>query len=494
MVAFKVRKAPTRFFPDSRRLITKRFEPVDAETHDTRPRTERALARILALSEQDVQVTISEVLEGYSSRHADLRAVLEESFRHVAVLIDDVDALSFERRLLIGAYFVHEYSIEAAALCNPSLVAAPDQSGLDAGEMRVVLSLRAIGEGHISSIEFRSGIVDEDGNVALEAPARHATTASRRPTIYEKGLFRGKLTEMRVYNEIAAAVLDPLSERFTMQDLEEAIERVDRHMGTTSDVSRETRALHWLAASNYESSFGKQTQLSERVLFPAGPAESSGMEDARFVKFVDEDGTCTYFATYTAYDGYQILPQLIETTDFVTFRIATLNGASARNKGIALFPRKIGGRYAALARIDGENNFYMTSENVRFWHDSEIIHKPRLPWELSYVGNCGSPIETDEGWLVITHGVGPMRRYALGALLLDLEDPRRVIGQLQDPLFEPRESERDGYVPNVVYSCGSIVVGSRLIVPYGFSDSGTGFITLSLNDLLTSLVASSPLH
>jgi predicted GH43/DUF377 family glycosyl hydrolase len=274
-----------------------------------------------------------------------------------------------------------------------------------------------------------------------------------------------------------------------MGELNTEIEKANQRPDLEAETSRATRALHWLAASNYESTFSPNIQLSERVIFPAGPTESSGMEDARFVRFTDEKGEVTYFATYTAYDGYQILPQLIETKDLLTFRIATLNGAAARNKGIALFPRKIAGRYTALARLDNENNFLMTSNDVRFWHESQIIQRPKRPWELMHIGNCGSPLETTAGWLVITHGVGAMRQYALGALLLDLDDPSRVIGSLREPLLEPNVDERDGYVPNVVYSCGSVIVGERLILPYGFSDSGTGIATLSVSELISELTS-----
>lgn len=274
-----------------------------------------------------------------------------------------------------------------------------------------------------------------------------------------------------------------------MSELNHEIELANRRPDLEAETSRATRALHWLAASNYESSFPHEVELSERILFPAGPTESSGMEDARFVRFIHEDGEVTYFATYTAYDGYQILPQLIETKDLLNFRMATLNGAAAKNKGIALFPRKVAGRFAAMARLDNENNFFMTTGDVRFWHESQIIQTPKRPWELMHLGNCGSPLETDAGWLVITHGVGAMRQYSIGAILLDLEDPSRVIGSLQEPLLEPNADERDGYVPNVVYSCGSVIVGERLILPYGFSDSGTGIATLSVSDLTAELLS-----
>lgn len=278
-----------------------------------------------------------------------------------------------------------------------------------------------------------------------------------------------------------------LSDRFTMSDLEAALADLERQEGFSNAVQHVSQEMHWLASSNYEVSFPESSMLSGRVLFPSGPSESRGMEDARFVQFAEPDGSVAYYATYTAYDGLSILPQLIETTDFSTFRIATLNGSAARNKGIALFPRRIDGRYAALSRSDGESNHLMISDHIRFWHESQRIQTPRQPWEIVQIGNAGSPIETEAGWLVVTHGVGPMRRYVLGAILLDLDDPGRVIGALEDPLLEPNETERDGYVPNVVYSCGSIVHDGTLVIAYGASDTSTSFASMSLDTVLAGM-------
>jgi predicted GH43/DUF377 family glycosyl hydrolase len=455
---------------------------------DERPRTERIVSRILALSESEARAVLRTTQARFAARHVDLMSIFEANFAAVAAgRAAGGGELSAERKLLIGAYFTQEYSMESVALSNPSIVGAPDQQGLAPGEQRFVLSLRAIGEGHISSIEFRSGVIDADGQIEMEAPSRHAGTAFHRAPIYEKDIFHGKLRELHAYNEIAATVLDALPERFTLEELENVIHEVDQQYGHRVDAAHTTRSIHWLASSNYESSFAPDSELSERVLFPAGPTESHGMEDARFVRFTHDDGTVTYFAPYTAYDGYEILPQLIETGDFVTFRIATLNGASAKNKGIALFPRMIDGRYAALSRLDNENNFLMWSDNVRFWHQNEVIQRPERAWEITQLGNCGSPLETEAGWLVITHGVGAMRQYALGAILLDKEDPARVIGHLAEPLLEPAADECGGYVPNVVYSCGSMISGALLVLPYGFSDVGTRIATVRLDDLLTEL-------
>ncbi|HSN83277.1 MAG TPA: glycoside hydrolase family 130 protein [Polyangiales bacterium] len=455
---------------------------------DGRPRIERIVSRILALSESEAKAALRTTEVRFAARHVDLRSVFDANFAAVAARhLAEAGELSVERKLLIGAYFTQEYSIESCALSNPSIVKAPDQQGLAPGEQRFVLSLRAIGEGHISSIEFRSGVIDAGGQIEMEAPSRHAGTAFHRAPIYEKDVFEVKLRELHAYNEIAATVLGALPERFTLEQLEKVIHEADQQHGHRVDAAHATRSIHWLASSNYESSFAPDSELSERVLFPAGPTESQGMEDARFVRFTYDDGSVTYFAPYTAYDGYEILPQLIETADFVTFRIATLNGASAKNKGIALFPRMIDGRYVALSRLDNENNFLMWSDNVRFWHQNEVIQRPERAWEITQLGNCGSPLETEAGWLVITHGVGAMRQYALGAVLLDKEDPARVIGHLAEPLLEPEDDERDGYVPNVVYSCGSMISGGLLVLPYGFSDIGTRIATVRLDDLLAEL-------
>lgn len=488
MLPVPVTKTSARFLPDPTRVITKPFAPGPEHSADGRSRVERILGRILALSESEVTRTLSTTQARFAARHVNLRSVFEANFAAIAAgYVARAGELSAERRLLIGAYFTHEYSIESAALTNPSIVPAPNQEGLAPGEQRFVLSLRAIGEGHISSIEFRSGIIDGGGRIEMEAPSRHASTARHRAPVYEKHIFHTKLRELDAYNEIAAGVLGALPDRFTLDQLETVIREVDEQYGHGRDAARATRTIHWLASSNYESSFAPDSRLAERVLFPAGPTESQGMEDARFVRFTRDDGTVTYFAQYTAFDGYQILPQLIETTDFLTFRIATLNGESAKNKGIALFPRMIDGRYAALSRLDNENNFLMWSDDVRFWYQSEVIQTPERAWEVTQLGNCGSPLETEAGWLVITHGVGAMRQYALGAILLDKEDPARVIGHLAEPLLESAEDERDGYVPNVVYSCGSMIAGELLVLPYGFADVGTRIATVRLDDLLSEL-------
>ncbi|HEX9888985.1 MAG TPA: glycoside hydrolase family 130 protein [Nitriliruptorales bacterium] len=491
MATVPVVRCDLRLEPDPHRRIVKAFLPEGRNPDDGRTRVEHILDRVLDMAPQDRARTMADVRTRFELRHHDLDSVLRVGFRAVSHLVDDPSSLSDEVRDLVGAYFVHEYSVEAAALTNPSLVPAPDQSDLPPGWLRVVVSLRAIGEGHVSSIEFRTALVGPEGQVALE-PVDAPVPATRRAPIFDKPLFAAKLHEVGADGGegVVARVLDRLEDRFTMGDLESALAQLGAGDLAPAATQHTVQMIHWLAASNYELVFPPTSLLSQRVIFPAGPSESHGMEDARFVRFEERDGSVVHYATYTAYDGFAVLPQLIETQDFVTFRIATLNGPAARNKGMAIFPRKVGGRFAALGRSDNENNYVMFSDNVRFWHETELVQVPTRPWELVQIGNCGPPIETPEGWLVITHGVGPFRTYALGAILLDLDDPRRVIGHLPEPLLVPEEDERDGYVPNVVYSAGSLVHGGRLVVAYGVSDVATRFAAVSLDDLLSGLTSS----
>ncbi|MAT05338.1 MAG: hypothetical protein CL424_09895 [Acidimicrobiaceae bacterium] len=477
--------------PDARRVIAKPFLPRDEIYPDGSSRMEVVLQRILAMPESDVITSLAAAGDDFADRHRDLDATLERNFEIVAARFDRDDLvsqpMSTDRRRLVGAYFTHEYSIEAAALANPSIVAAPDQSGLGPGEVRFVMSLRGIGEGHISSIEFRSGVVAANGDVRIDAVSPFATTGDRTPHAYDKGFFTTRLDDLSLLNEVEQRVLARLEERFTSADLEEAMTAVHADDAQRAVSGEATKVFHWLMSSNYRTSFPASIELSERVLYPSSPTESHGMEDARFVRFVDDDGTVTYYATYTAFDGHQITPQLLETTDFAAFRISTLSGRTAHNKGMAIFPRRIDGRFVALSRHDNVNNYVMTSHDVRVWRESTRIQEPERPWELMQLGNCGSPLETEAGWLVITHGVGPFRRYHLGALLLDLEDPSRVIGHLKEPLLDPADDERDGYVPNVVYSCGAMIHGDRVMLPYGYSDIGTRMVTVGLSELLDSL-------
>ncbi len=486
MTPIPLTHAKVAFAPDPGRVIVKPFLPGEQVFPDGHSRTSRVVDRVLAMSDDLVEATLRATIDQFGDRHRDLAGTLMRHFDLVAVHVDEPQVLEAERRMLVGAYFTHEYSVEAASLGNPSMVPAPDQQGLGEGEQRFVVSLRAIGEGHLSSIEFRSGVIDSESNMTIDEPTPFVGTGDRTSWGYQKRLFRSKLTELGVMNEIAALVLDPLPETCTLEEVNESLANLAQQVDWSIAIET-ARTIHWLASSNYGLTFDQRYPISERVIFPTGPTESRGMEDARFVRFVGDGDEVTYYGTYTAFDGFQILPQLIETPDFASFRIATLQGGGARNKGIALFPRKIDGLYAALSRQDNENNYLMLSDDVRIWGQAERIQVPTQPWELMQLGNCGSPLETEAGWLVMTHGVGPMRCYSLGAILLELDDPKRLIGHLDDPLLVPTGEEREGYVPNVVYSCGSMINGDDLIVPYGYSDYGARVAVIPMDDLLARL-------
>ena len=473
---------PIRLCPDAARVLIRPFV-------SSNPRKNaNIVARVMALAEEEVERLLAGVLDSFSERHVEIEQVLEAHYGRVAHLLPDADGLSEARRLLLGAYFTQEYALESAALFNPSIVLHPDQAGLGEGDVRFIMSLRAVGEGHISSIVFRSGTISGESEVAFDAPSPYVVAPEINPDpSYDKCVFYKKLREMGVSREGAHAALAPLGEHFTLGDLDAQLDRLRRYDGLTAEQEATLESIRWLAESNYELMFEPQRDLSERVIFPYSPSESNGIEDARFVRFEDASGEVVYYATYTAYDGKRILPQMIETRDFVRFQVHTLNGRGAENKGMALFPRKIRGRYAMISRQDNENLFLMYSDDVYFWREKTELQQPESPWEFVQIGNCGSPIETEAGWLLLTHGVGPMRRYSIGALLLDLDDPSRVIGRLEEPLLTPNEDEREGYVPNVVYTCGALLHGRTLVLTYAMSDSATGVATVDVDELLAAM-------
>lgn len=470
--------------PNNKRVVFRPFDPPGDE------RKLRIIARLSTLSEAEVDTLLQEVFEEFHGRHQRPKEYFLRRFeamrRH---LLTDAE-VSENRRLLIGAYFTQEYALESAALFNPSMVWHPDQSGLPAGSRRFVLSLRATGEGHISSITFRSGVVDVDNQITIKEPTRFVTTPDVVPDAqYEKALFRRKLVELGLdNNSFTEHYLSQLESFFTLDQLETSLQLALReNRAQHEEFAAIAEGVVALAKSNYEITYLPEHGLSERLVFPFGPTETNGIEDARFVEFEDDDGSTTYYATYSAYDGRMVLPQLLETENFLHFKMHTLNGPAIANKGIALFPKKINGHYAMISRQDGENIFLMYSDMLYFWHTKELILKPTHPWEFVQLGNCGSPIETAAGWLVLSHGVGPMRKYSIGAFLLDRDDPTRVVGRLRQPLLTPNENEREGYVPNVVYSCGAVVHGGQLIIPYAMSDYATTFGTISLDHLLSAM-------
>ncbi len=465
--------------PNSARVLIRPFIPSDPA------RIVNILGRALALTETEVEEQLVAVTEDFGSRHLNLRTFWRRHFDRVKTHIFSGRPLSEARQLYIGALFSGEYALEAAALFNPSIVPHPDQGDLAEGELRFILSLRATGEGHISSIEFRTGVIHTDHSVTLEETSRFVTAPMLNPNpTYLKSVFLHKLMEMGFENAWSGTVMASVGDDFTLSELEAAMRRAKVGSGPVPrETQRTTECVRWLAESNYEVHFDPSVAVSERIIFPVSSNESNGMEDARFVRFVEDNGDVLYYATYTAYNGRSILPQLLETTDFLSFRALTLNGRAVQNKGMAFFPRRIDGRYAMISRQDDENLFLMYSDNPHFWSDPQILRRPRQSWETVKIGNCGSPIETEAGWLVITHGVGPMRKYSIGALLLDLHDPSKVLGELKEPLLRPEATTREGYVPNVVYSCGAIVHRGRLILPYGLNDSLTTIVTISLDEL-----------
>ncbi len=478
-----VKRTATVLRPDQSRVLLRPFNPGERAT--------KIVARILALPEDRVGPLLEEVCAKYSARHQQIGDQFKERFEQVRHLLPTDKEPSEQRQLLIGSYFVSEFSLESAALFNPSIVPHPDQSELPPGALRFVLSLRATGEGHISSITFRTGIIHTDQRIEVETPSNHLTEPRQVPNpSYEKALFERKLFELGLTNEFTRRVMEKLGDLFALEELRSTVEAelYQSHESDAEEEYKDTAEGIWmLASSNYEVQFRTEQGLSERIIFPASPSQRNGIEDARFVCFHNDDGTRVYYATFTAFDGKLILPELLETSDFLHFRFITLNGPAAQNKGMALFPRKIDGLYAMLSRQDNENIYLMFSDNIHFWYEPGVILKPAFPWELIQLGNCGSPIETDAGWLVLSHGVGPMREYRIGAFLLDRDNPARVLGRLREPLLQPNQEEREGYVPNVVYTCGAIVHKGELIIPYGLSDYATGFATVPLDEVLAAM-------
>jgi predicted GH43/DUF377 family glycosyl hydrolase len=469
--------------PNNTRVLFRPFPLLDAQ------RSLRIVARVMALSNDQVDQLLEDVLSEFHGRHYRLRQFFHSRFEYAQEFLITDEPVSENRQLLIGSYFTQEYALESAALFNPSMIWHPDQSGLPSGSKRFILSLRATGEGHISSITFRSGVIDAQNGIQIDKPTRLVTAPDTIPSSqYEKPLFQRKLTELGLGNGFSEQVFALLDETFTLDQLQVAVATVRRQTRhRLAEFETISKGIIALGQSNYEIEFSSEQTLSERVIFPYSPTETNGIEDARFVEFQDDDGQICYYATYTAFDGKVVLPQVLETDDFCRFRISTLNGPEVRNKGLALFPRKINGHYAMLSRQDGENIYLMYSDMLHFWYTKQLLMKPTQSWEFVQLGNCGSPIETEEGWLVLTHGVGPMRKYSMGACLLDLDDPSRVIGRLKEPLLAPNENEREGYVPNVVYSCGGVVHNGELILPYAMSDYASTFATVPLDDLLRQM-------
>jgi predicted GH43/DUF377 family glycosyl hydrolase len=418
--------------PDPTRVVVRPFKPA-IEPRDLNPtdktRANHIVGRVLGLTPDAAEQQLQDVLENFEGRHRNLLEIFGTRAAEMEVALEPHAVLTRTQRYLVGAYFLHEYSFEASALFNPSIVRHPDQSGAPDGGCRFILSLRAVGEGHVSSLTFRSGSIAADGGVTIDPTARLASVPRIRS-------------------------------------------RTPRHNGDDVEVT-----------------FRPGEDLSERVIFPITDAQANGIEDARFVEFQDSVRQ-TFYATYTAYSGQAIRSELLETTDFETFRMRPLTGTATRNKGMGLFPRKIDGRYAMIGRQDNENLHLIFSDDLYTWDGGQSFIRPAYPWEFVQIGNCGSPIELDEGWLLLTHGVGPVRKYSIGAVLLDKRDPARVLARASEPLVRPEPTERAGYVPNVVYTCGAMRHGDRIVLPYAISDSFSNFATIKIAALLDALTAA----
>jgi|EP01037_Dinobryon_pediforme_P011549 predicted GH43/DUF377 family glycosyl hydrolase len=479
-------RKPIRINPDPKRVIARFF-------FNGNDRAKEVIQRVMSISEDAAFGIVSPLLQEYSKRHRNITRALNRNCTRLKPLFTeldiDFDSITVYRKLLIGSYFTHEYSIESAAFFNPSIVEDPDQTELQEGNKRVIISFRAVGEGHISSITFRRALIDQNNKITVLPAGSYIDEAEIvRNAVYNKKLFFEKAAITQINIDVLKELESKLDHHFEYANLRRII--LDSQKLQESDVKKlEYDKVLWLADSYYEIVFSLDTDISDRVIFPISEYERKGIEDARFVQYIDEDGSSVYYATYTAYDGSLIMPKLLQTNDFINFKIMPLYGDGAQNKNLALFPRKINGKFAMISRIDGCNNYIMYSDKINIWEKPILLQQPKFTWEFIQIGNCGSPIETEHGWIVITHGVGPMRRYVLGASLLKLSDPTIEIGRLKEPLLTPNSDEREGYVPNVLYSCGSLVHNGKLIIPYGVSDSSTAFAEVDLEELLDKLIS-----
>lgn len=478
-------RTPHHLTNDPRRLVLRPFIPGTVNFGGDLGRLERIISRVLELPGSECETILGELRARSQSRFPDLERKWMDHFEIARHRIPSFDpSVDEAQALLIGATLSQAYAYEGAALTNPSIVATGQTHS---GTQSFVMSARAIGEGHISSIAFITGAVDEDGEVTLDQRHPHVSNGWRSPPTYSRQAFTAKLDELGFTTAATRKTLELLPQAFTAADMASALDKLLESDVDDLSAQDAVKRMHWLADSNYELGFDASLPVSEHVISPAAPVESHGIEDARFVRFVDDGGEVTYYATYTAYDGVRILPQLIETVDFHSFRMATMTGPALNHKGMAIFPRKINDEYVALSRHDHERSFVLRSEDIRTWNNAELVFGPEQTWDIVQSGNCGSPIETDAGWLVITHGVGPMRRYVLGALMLDLDEPSKVVGRLRTPFIEPSIEESHGYVPDVLYSCGSMLHGDNLITPFGYADAGIKIAVTPVRDLIAAM-------
>jgi len=482
-------RSDVHIVPDSSRVVALLFV-AGQELGGAESRASSVVKRMLALPEADVRRRLKEVIQRFAGRHRDIVAVFSQHAERVSNRLDPKEDLSEERWLLLGAAFTHEYSLEAAAVCNPSMVVHPDQSGVAEGGVRFIMSYRGVGEGHRSSIGFRTGVVSADGEITVDPRGPFPMIGTARDGIFHRDVFHARLKAMGQDGESAAYVLDELPIVFSIEELEARLEILISEFDTRQDAHTIARHHRSIAACSYGVHFDSDVDLSERVLWPVMSAEAHGMEDARFVHFTETDGSTTYLATYTAFDGVHISQQLLRTDDFISFDASPVVGAAAPNKGLALFPRRVNGQYAALTRYDRETNAVCFSDTLGHWGRAVTFQMPEWDWEVVQLGNCGSPIETSAGWLVLTHAVGPMRTYSIGAVLLDIDDPTKMIAALKEPLLTASEEEQDGYVPNVVYTCGAMAHGDLLVIPFGVADNRINFATASIAALLKAMTSS----
>jgi predicted GH43/DUF377 family glycosyl hydrolase len=472
--------------PDPRRVIVRLFVPGE-DAALVRTRAAGLVGRIAHLDDAEIERLLVDTLQRFEGRHHDLAATFQHHYDLVRHRVIEGSELSPAARQLVGAYFSHEYAVEAAALCNPSMVPHPDQSNLDKGQLRVAISLRQIGEGHVSSIGFATAVIGP--GTRLDLADRSGPTVAGQPgsARHRRDLLAAGLADDGLDNEVSATVLASLPERFEDDEFDRALAGIPLDLLVRATAQQTVEQLRRTITASYAVTFPTGSALHQRVLWPTMPPESNGMEDARFVRFVDLDGDVSFRATYTAYDGRGIRARLLSTAELRRFEITPLRGPGARNKGMALFPRPVGGRDLALCRSDGETLGLTTLDEQHRWRRPTPLRSPRRGWGLVQIGNCGSPIETDHGWLVLTHGVGPMRRYAIGALLLDRDQPDQVIAELPGTLLDPGAHERDGYVPNVVYSCGALAHDGTLWLPYGISDARVGFACAPVAALIDAM-------
>lgn len=474
----KVNRSNIQIKANPKRVIIN-FLDLGVNTNNS-TRTNRLIDAVLAIPENELNTLYEEIKTIFSFRHRNFEHYLKLNYKKIQQIIPNDAVISELRSLILGAYFSKEYSIQAAALFNPSMIPHPDQSGLKADEKRFIISIRSVGEGHISSIEFRSGIVDTHGNITLDKATGFASCSEKNlDKIYKKTTL---LKNTSVLTNFDQSILHLFEEEFVYNDY---LKKVENNNFSAFDKKTQEHLFHILD-TNYDVTTDGNASICERVIFPNAKGESMGMEDVRFVSFT-ENGKTAYIGTYTAYNGHQISPQLIITEDFIHFKARSMYGAAVSDKGMALFPEKIDGKYVMLGRQGGENISIMYSDNLFIWNDYKVIMTPEDTWGYVQLGNCGSPIKTKEGWLVITHAVGPIRRYVLGAILLDLNKPSKIIKKLNKPLLSPNEEEREGYVPNVVYSCGSMAHEGNLILPYAMSDSASTFAAINIENLLSEM-------